>query len=367
MPQFTARAAIAFPNIDAYLDQIAASLAAHNMDVQADGDGYDVRSAFGTAHLETAPSALHLLVQAEDPAAFNRMKHDLTSLIDFVARSEALTIVWTGDATGAAPPPDLRILTVRTVHDLTPRMRRFTLQGDDLGRYAVSDQIHCRLLFQEKGTHSPEWPHLGDNGRILWPAAGKLATRIYTIRRIDPASGTLDIDFFMHGGKGPGVKWANTASPGDIVGILGPAAYGPKPADWVLLAGDETGLPGIARILENLPASAQGVALIEVADTREEQPIEGPSGVEIRWLHRNGAASGTTSLLADTVCALDLPADKTGLFFWGGAEFATFKTMRTYLTQEIGLPRSRIVAFSHWRRGMSEEEIAEAGASAISA
>ena len=365
MPRLKAQATIRFPNVSDYLDAIIESLAAHNMALHPDGDGHAVRSSFGTARLLPKPGALDLSVEASDPAAFNRLKYELTGLIDFVAHAETLEIAWTGDAPGAALPPDLRVLTVRSVRDLTPRMRRLSFEGHDLARYAAPDQIHCRLLFQKKGIAEHRWPHLDDNGRIVWPDAGKLASRIFTIRRIDPASGTLDIDFVLHGGTGPGTSWAMAAAPGDVVGILGPAAHGPKPANRYLLAGDETGLPGIARILEGLPASAKGVALIEVADAAEEQAIDRPSGVEIRWLHRNGAAPGTTTLLADALRALAFPGDHDALFCWIGAEFSAFRDMRAHLRSEIGLPASRMVAFSHWRRGMSEEDIAEAGASAV--
>lgn len=367
MPQLEAHATIPFPTIARHVDAIVASLSDHNLDLRPDGDGFAVTSAFGgRARLVAEKDCLRLVVAASDPAAFNRMKHDLTGLIDFVARAEALEIAWTGDAVGAALPPDLRVLTVRRVRDLTPGMRRVTFGGEDLAGYAAPGQIHCRLLFQARDTAEPEWPRLGDDGRIVWPDAGRLPTRIYTIRRVDAVDGTLDIDFVLHDGAGPGMAWAAAATPGDLVGILGPAAHGPRPAEWHLLAGDETGLPGIGRILEGLPATARGVALVEVAGTAEEQAIACPPGVALRWLHRDGAAPGTTALLADAVRALELPADRGGIFAWCGAEFAAYRDMRAYLRQEVGLRPSQVVAFSHWRRGMSEEDIVEAGASAIS-
>lgn len=365
MTLFKAHAAIIFPNLSNYLDTIIESFSAHNMELRPDGDGYAVLSSFGAARLLAQPGVLHLTVEAAEPAAFNRLKHELTGLVGFVTRPENLEIDWTGDAAGDALPTDLRVLTVRAAWSVTPRMRRVSFTGTDLGRYAAPDQIHCRLLFQDKGVADPQWPRLDDHGRIIWPVAGKLTSRIFTIRRIDPEAGTLDIDFVMHDGGGPGASWAAAATPGDIVGILGPAAYGPRPADWFLLAGDETGLPGIARILERLPASARGAALIEIADAAEQQAIDSPPGVEIRWLRRDGAAPGTTTLLSDALRALALPADRDGLFAWIGAEYGAFRDMRAYLRNDIGLQPARMIAFSHWRRGMSEEDIVKAGISAV--
>ncbi|WBV41575.1 siderophore-interacting protein [Pseudoroseomonas cervicalis] len=366
MSLFQARTSIPFPRIGDYLERILTSLAAHHLTLQPLSVGYAVISPFGgQGHLVPEAGRLDITVEAPTGPAFNRLKHDLTSLIEFVARDEALVIDWSGDGAGAVLPPDLRVLTVRQVRDVTPGVRRITFAGHDLSRYEAPDQLHVRLLFQARETLTPEWPRLDDNGRILWPAKGRLASRIYTLRRIDAAAGLLEIDFVRHAGGGPGIGWVLQAEPGDRVGLLGPAAHGPRPAGWYLLAGDETGLPGMARILEGLPATARGVALAEIAGPEEEQEIDRPRGVELHWLHRGAAAPGSTSLLVEATRRLTLPAAKSEIFAWCGAEFSAFRAVRHYLLKEAGLAAGQCVAFSHWRRGMSEEEIAVAGASAI--
>mgnify|MGYP003637166964 FL=1 len=53
------------------------------------------------------------------------------------------------------------------------------------------------------------------------------------------------------------------------------------------------------------------------------------------------------------------------MLFWGGAEFDTYRSIRNHLVRDAGVPASSVVAYSHWRRGMSEEDIVEAGAAAI--
>lgn len=367
MSSLTARAVISFPKVGDYYETIKYSFSAHNMTLHPTGDGYAISSPLGCGHLSTQPGQLILSVEAQDAASYNRLKHELTGLVGFVTRPENLEITWEGDQLGAMLPADLRVLTVVSASDLTPRLRRVIFSGQDLAHYDTAEQIHCRLLFQDKGVSDPEWPTLDDNGRILWPGHGKLASRIFTIRAIDAKAGRLTIDFVMHGKGGPGCHWAETAEPGDIVGILGPAAYGPRPAKWVLLAGDETGLPGIARILESLPASTQGAALIEIADAGEELPLSPPPGVEVRWLHRNGAPAGTTSLLPDALKTVSLPEDRADAFCWVGAEYSAFRAMRHYLRQTAGIDRAQMIAFSHWRHGMSEEDIVEAGITSVTA
>lgn len=368
MAKRSARATIPFPRVAAYTDKIVESLAAHDMRVHVEGDGYLALSPFGTARVTPGKAELHLSVEAEDGASLNRVRYALTGLIGFVAKTENPVIDWTGDIAGETLPPDLRILTVQDVRDLTPAMRRIVFTGDNLESYAVPDQIHCRLLFQPPGIERPEWPLLGDDGRIVWPqGGGKLDSRIYTIRAIDASAGRLEIDFFLHGNGGPGVNWARNAAPGNVVGLLGPAAHGPKPAGYHVLAGDETGLPGIARILEHLPSATRGIALIEVSGPQEQQDLAAPPGMEVRWLMRDGALPGTTVLLPDALRAVAWPERHDDVFVWAGCEYAAFRSITKYLRDEVGLARSRRITFSHWRRGMSEEDIVEVGGEAVAA
>lgn len=368
MAKLSARSTVRFLKIAAYIDRIVDSLAAHDMRVHADDDTYVAISPFGSARVRPGDGALHLFVEADDGASLNRVRHALTGLIGFVARAENLDICWSGDIAGETLPPDLRILIVQGVHDLTPSMRRITFTGENLGSYAVPDQIHCRLLFQQTGTEDPQWPRLGDDGRIVWPqGGGKLDSRIYTIRAIDAGAGKLEIDFFMHASTGPGVRWAGNAAPGNVVGLLGPAAHGPKPAGHYVLGGDETGLPGIARILETLPAETRGIALIEVAGPQEKQHLAAPTEMEIRWLFREEAPPGTTDLLPEAIRSITWPDRHDDLFVWAGCEYTAFRTITKYLREEVKLARSHRVTFSHWRRGMSEEDIVEAGGEAVAA
>lgn len=70
-----------------------------------------------------------------------------------------------------------------------------------------------------------------------------------------------------------------------------------------MLAGDETGLPGIARILAEMPAQARGIALVEIGDKADAQRLKRPDGVELRWLRRGAVSAGRSTLLVDEVRA----------------------------------------------------------------
>jgi len=363
MYRYTADASFDFPDIDEELQNIIDLLCAHNMEYEPCEDGSLFTSPLGSALLVPGNAQLHIHVESTEPASFNRLKHDLTILIDFITQPQAIEFDWTGDTIGTTSPPDLRIIEVLDISQPSPKVRRIRLQGEKLEQYSAPDQIHCRLMFpNSNATHCPtEWPKLNDNGKIVWPESGKLESRIYTIRNIDTTAGTLEIDFVIHDAPGPGISWVMAACPGDVVGMLGPAGNGPKPASHYLLIGDETGLPGIARILEGLPATALGDALIEVSDISEKQPINAPAGVQLHWLYRNGKAAGTTTLLLDKLHSLDLCPLKEELFCWVGTEYAGFREIRSYLRREIGIPKSRLVAFAHWRHGMSEKDVIVAG------
>ncbi len=363
MSLYTADAKFSFPQIDQEFQNIIDLLCAHNMEHEARDNSAFFTSPLGTALLTPENGHLHIHLEAPHPTSFNRLKHDLTILIDFIAPADAIELTWKGDKIGTTSPPDLRIIEVIDVMQPSPKMRRIRFRGENLERYGAPDQIHCRLMFPNRNLPQSlsEWPKLDDNGKIVWPQSGKLESRIYTIRAINTATGIMDVDFVLHEASGPGTSWAMAAQTGDILGMLGPAGNGPKPAGRYLLIGDETGLPGIARILEGLPANAIGDALIEVSDISEKQPIKAPAGIEIHWLYRNGDAPGTTTLLFDKLRTRDIAAHSDDLFCWVGTEYACFRDIRSYLRTNIGIPKSRLVAFAHWRRGMSEEDVITAG------
>ncbi|QTL03956.1 siderophore-interacting protein [Aquabacter sp. L1I39] len=363
-----AHTTISFPRIEDFLGDILDSLTAHDMPVTPSAAGYVAVSPFGTARLVPGPQRLAIEISASSAAELNRVRYAITGLIGFVAKSEDLSIAWVGDEVGPTFPPDLRILTVEEIRPLTPRMRRVILAGEDLTRFDTPDQIHVRLLFQPEGVLTPIWPALDDAGLIVWPRGGqRLESRVYTVRHVDVAEGRLWIDIYDHGLAGPGAAWLRRARPGDLVGAVGPAAHGPKPTPRVLLVGDETGLPGIARILEEAAPATRGQALILVGDAGEVQPLKGPEGVEVRWILRAGPQAVDETPLCEAVRALDWGAGLDGLFVWVGCEFHDFRAIRHFLRDAVKLPVGQIVAFSHWRRGMSEEEIIAVGGQAVRA
>jgi NADPH-dependent ferric siderophore reductase len=247
--------------------------------------------------------------------------------------------------------PDLRpvdVLTVATVTDVTPSVRRIVLTGTPEAALAAGPTVS--LLVPRVGDAAPRWPEVAKDGRIVWPdGAHGVSLRSYTARRQDPIAGEVEIDFVLHG-DGPAATWAAAAAPGAPLGVAGGGPLGERPAGWLLLAGDETSLPAISRILAAAAPNTAGVALVEVAGRAEEQPLEAPAGVVVRWLHRDGVPPGESTLLADAVAALD-PPGTDDVFAWVAAESATVRTVRADLRGRWGLGRAQHHAIGYWRRG----------------
>lgn len=244
-----------------------------------------------------------------------------------------------------------RLLQVRDVRPITPKMLRFTVGGDELsGFVSAAHDDHVKLFFPPPGQNKPIFPTQTPNGPVYPEGAPRSAARDYTPRRYDAAAGTLAIDFVLHG-DGPATSWAAQAQPGDFLGVGGPRGsfIVPDDFDWYLFAGDETALPAIGRRLEELPAMTRVIVVAEVADAVEEQRFETHARLEIHWLHRDGAAPGARPLLQEAVAELRLPSSDG--YAWVAAEAATAKALRRHLVEQRGLRKDRVKAAAYWKRG----------------
>ena len=134
---------------------------------------------------------------------------------------------------------------------------------------------------------------------------------------------------------------------------VGPGGGDVIPADWYLLCGDETALPAIARIAENLPSSARASIVIEVADAAEQQEIASAAAIEVTWLYRDGAPAGSTDLLPQAVRGIALP-DQGTPFVFAGCEQAAARAIRKHLRSEKQLPKDRHLVAAYWRRGHAD-------------
>lgn len=239
--------------------------------------------------------------------------------------------------------------------DLSPHMRRFVLQGEDLKSFDSKDaDDHMKLVFPVNGQTEPTLPVVTEDGLKLPEGMVPSERRDFTPRAFDQSAGTLTVDFYLHGG-GPAGTWAESATVGSKLGVLGPR--GSKVVsggvDVYLLFGDETALPGIARRLEELPAGQQAIAFIEVDNASEEIAIDTNADVTLTWLHRNGAAPGTTKLLEDAIRTLPKP-DGT-VYTLAGGEASSLRPIRAYM-KEAGYDPELTHFSGHWKLGTADHD-----------
>jgi NADPH-dependent ferric siderophore reductase len=307
-----------------------------------------VENRLGRAELVAVDGYLRMRAEGNNDCSLSVVKMALAEQVLALAEQERPAFVWTGHDSARRDLPYLREMTVRRAWQVTPRMRRVVLGGDISG--LDRGGLHVRLLIPPRD-RVPVWPYAAADGRTVWPDGDDtLTSRVYTIRWIDPSAKEIAIDVVLHPGcVAPGSAWAEGAQASYPVGILGPGGGDLDAADWYLLAGDETALPAIARMLDMLPASARAIVRIEVADREEEQPLRSMARVDLRWLHRNGAAAGTTSLLEDAVLAVEWPCPEVRSYAWIACEQAAARNLRAHFDKRCLDRQQRSIA-AHWRR-----------------
>ena len=227
------------------------------------------------------------------------------------------------------PPPARWPLTVVGAVDVTPRMRRVSLVGETLAGFDYRPGQDLVLSLPDD--------------------SGAPVSRHYTIRRFDTQELRLDIDFVLHG-RSPATDWARRAALGDTITAEGPRGRTSLrgPADWRLFTGDETALPGIAAMIERLPAGEHAIAFIEVAGPEEEQPIETAARLDLTWLHRAGPPRAPSLGLLQALTTFQLPAGDGQACIIG--ETSTVRAQRQGLIAR-GLAKDRIAAEGYWRPG----------------
>lgn len=242
---------------------------------------------------------------------------------------------------------------VVAVDDVGPHLRQVTFGGGDLtGFTPCGPDTFLYLLLPPPGR-----AELTIDASFTWEQHAAMAPEeqpvgaYYTVRRWRPDVAEVDVHMVLHGDTGPASAWAMRAAAGDPVALWGPrTAYDPPPGtDSFLLVADETGLPAVAVILEQLPAGLPVRVVAEVADAADRQELPARPGVEVTWCHRDGADAGTTTLLADAVRAIPAPVGTP--YVWGGGESRAMTDVRRHVRDTWSLPQSQVSLVAYWRHG----------------
>ena len=221
-------------------------------------------------------------------------------------------------------------LTVVDVFDVTPSMKRIRLSGDGLSGFTYEPGQDLMLAVASD--------------------ADTVVRRRYTIRDLNVADQTVDLDFAMHG-DGPAMRWASTAKPGVTIEAIGPRGKVPLATDvtWHLFAGDDAFVPATLSMAGSAPSGEAVYIYLEVGGPADEQDLSSNADViELEWIHRNGQAPGRSRGLVDKIASIDIPSGR-GFVYLGG-EHKIVGELRRILVEK-GLDSTMISPKAYWRLG----------------
>lgn len=291
---------------------------------------------------------------------------------------------------------------VGEIERMSPHFVRVTFRSDDLRDVGWDgpDQ-RIKVVLPVDGTDGGYDGMLrGGDWLASWRALAderRNPIRTYTIRGARPELGELVVDFVAHGDSGPASRWIGAARVGDPMLLVAPDATSEEPSggwEWnpgaaqtLLIAGDETAVPAMSAILEQLPADARGAVFLEVPDPADALELAAPDGVEVRWLAREPgseaygaslveavtgwadawAASNAASnelpaadaelpALPDEELVWEVPDARTdeGLYAWLAGEASAITTLRRHLVKELGIDRRQVAFMGYWKVGRAE-------------
>lgn len=328
-------------------DDLMAHCAAHvrEADLPVEETGAELTVALPRARVVLARDAagLSVTLDAADRGALHQIRDYLVYLFDHLTPGAAQAMVWQGQFARNAAPPNFHIATLRAVHRVAPRFLRVELDCPGTRRLAQGPGMHFTLLLPPAG-RDPVWPVTDETGRTLWPRGqDSLHRAAYTFVDLDAEAGRFTFDLFEHEG-GRATQWARGAAPGDPVGLTGPGSGDFPPGDQVLIAGDETALPAIRRILQHSPASRRGDVLVEVADESDIQDLPRSAGLSLTWVLRQ---RGET--LWDHLQHRPAPPGPDR-FVWVAAEQALVRQAKARFRSDLGLRADEGYFAYYWVR-----------------
>ncbi|WP_407317307.1 siderophore-interacting protein [Isoptericola halotolerans] len=264
--------------------------------------------------------------------------------------------------------PHVLVAEVVSTKRLSPNLTRVTLGGEGLAQLTLGGHDQWfRLFLPRPGQDAMRLPtrtsSLGWYAQYLaTPRSRRPWVRSYTIRAARPDLHEIDVDFVVHGGEpdephGPGTTFAETARPGDVVGILDQGiGYNPRHEhDWTLLVADESGLPAVAGVCESLADDARGLAVVEVPTADDRQDFRVPDGVELLWVERDRADPAAVPGQAALAVVRDarFPAGDVYAFAAGESGLAT--GVRRHLVNDRGVPKAHVDFVGYWKHGRAAQ------------
>lgn len=304
-------------------------------------------------------------------------------------------------------PMLLTEVEVVSIERLSPSFVRVEFGAAELGGFGVEGERYdqrIKLVFPDPVTGGmTSVADADESWMATWldqPTEERGHMRTYTIRDVrgSGVDTTIVVDIVLHpvGDQvGPGSTWAAGAALGDRLVLLAPRAgfpYGgieftPAPGAELLMVADETAVPAVCTILEQLSPTATGAVFMEVPTAADILDVRAPSGVSVTWLPRENAPLGqrlhdevvahlgipgvTVEVAPDEVdpdlwetpsyssSGEEIPVSRAvghefdGLYAWIAGESKVVTGLRRHLVNELHIDRSQVAFMGYWRRGVA--------------
>ncbi|MEL6467217.1 MAG: siderophore-interacting protein [Pseudomonadota bacterium] len=317
----------------------------HDIDFRKETDGSHVveQTGFRVA-FRVADGGLSVSIRAPNEGALVFFKEEVAKHVGEVDPKAALAMRWSGEAAIAGDvPPNFRVLRVRSSRELFSGMQRVTMHMPGLAD-VVRDGLHLKLMLPSISGRAPIWPRMGPNGAPIWPTGSDaLHARYMTIIAARPEVEEVDLDMVRHG-DGLISLWAQSATPGDEIGAMGPAGMQGLPeAERYLLAADMTGLSSAARILGTLPDEAEGDVVLSAPEDCELSAYLPKTNLRIHRLAPDIFEAEALPLLAR------LAKRTTPQQAWFAGEFDGAQAARKLFKSSCGLKKGEQLAVAYWR------------------
>jgi NADPH-dependent ferric siderophore reductase len=170
---------------------------------------------------------------------------------------------------------------------------------------------------------------------------GQFQLRYYTVRSWDGSE--LVVDVVVHE-EGLVTEWASRECTGERVTLSEPKGSFamPESASWLMLVGDLTAAPAMARIAASVDVPTRIWA--EVPDDLPDYLPSGPAATDVTWLRPPGDG---VSDLASVVESISWPEGDG--YFWMAGESAQMRAIRKHLMRERQLPSTAYDVMVYWR------------------
>ncbi|HFZ1205030.1 siderophore-interacting protein [Pseudomonas aeruginosa] len=280
---------------------------------------------------------------------------------------------------------------------LSPALTRFVFGGPEVAemKTLAADQ-RIKIFFPDASGQPPSLPGGSEWYQVYRSVepARRPPMRTYTIRALRAEQEEVDVEFVLHGENGPASAWATHARIGDRLQLAAPnRQYGDDPGgyEWkppagvrhILLIADETALPAVAGILEELAGEAEPPvveAFLEVPGEADILDLPAIPAARLHWLPRHqagihsrngermveaarqarlperevagGAAQELEDIDIDEEILWELASPESGSFYaWVAGESAAVMAIRRYLVQERGIDKRHLTLMGYWRLG----------------